>query len=77
MLLSILLILPLYIGIFVICFRFKHVIKAMSEINDLLNVLLPDTDEEKENGREFLINAVNQGKGHLELERCLMRVSTN
>ena len=52
-----------------IWFRFKHVIKAMSEIDDLLNVLLPDTDEggkeEKENGREILINAINQGKGDL------------
>lgn len=39
----------------------------MSEIDDFLNVLVPDTDEggKEENGREFLINAINQGKGHL------------
>ena len=52
-----------------IYFRFKRVIKAMSEIDELSNVLLPDTDkggkEEVENGRDFLINAINQGKGNL------------
>ena len=55
MVLEVLLILPLYKGIFVIHFRFKRVIKAMSEIDGLLNVLLPDTDErdEGENGRDF------------------------
>ena len=41
----------------------------MSEIDELLNVLLPDTDkggkEEEENGRDFLINVINQGKGNL------------
>ena len=40
----------------------------MSEIDELLNVLLPDTDkggkEEEENGRDFLINVINQGKGN-------------
>ena len=68
MIFEVLLILPLYIGIFVICFRFKHVIKAMSEIDELLNVSLPDTNErgeEEENGREILINVINQGKGNL------------
>ena len=45
MVLEVLLILRLYIGIFVIYFLFKRVIKAMSEIDGLLNVLLPDTDE--------------------------------
>ena len=68
MIFEVLLILTLYIGIFVICFRFKHVIKAMSSIDELLNVLLPDTgggSEVEENGREFFINAINQGKGNL------------
>ena len=67
MIFKVLSILPLYIGIFVICFRFKHVIKAISEIEELLNILLPDTDEggKEENRRDFLINAVNQGKGDL------------
>ena len=40
----------------------------MSEFDNLLNVLLPDADErgeEEENGRHFLINAINQGKGDL------------
>ena len=41
----------------------------MSEIDKLLNVLLLDTDkggkEEEENGRDFLMNVMNQGKGNL------------
>ena len=40
----------------------------MSEIDELLNVSLPDTDErgeEEENGREILINVINQGKENL------------
>ena len=67
MVLEVLLILPLYKGIFVIHFRFKRVIKAMSEIDGLLNVLLPDTDErdEGENGRDFLVSVIDQGKGDL------------
>ena len=67
MVLEVLLILPLYIGIFVIYFRFKGVIKAMSEIDGLLNVLLPDTDErdEGENGRDFLVSVMGQGKRDL------------
>ena len=62
-----LLILPSYIGIFVIYFRFKRIIKAMSEIDGLLNVLLPDTDErdEGENGRDFLVSVIDQAKGDL------------
>ena len=41
----------------------------MSEIDELLNVLLPDTDkggkEEEKTGRDFLINVRNQRKGDL------------
>ena len=39
-----------------------------TRIDELLNVSLPDTDErseEEENGRAFLINVINQGKGNL------------
>ena len=74
-----------------IFFRFKRVIKAMSDIDELLNIFLPDTNrggiEEKENGRDFLINVINQGKENLlpgktpwivdRIKRCLMRVSIN
>ena len=69
MVLEVLLILPSYIGIFVIYFRFKHIIKAMSEIDGLLNVLLPDTDErdEGENGRDFFGIVIYQGKGDMLL----------
>ena len=79
MIFKVLLILLLYIGIFVICFRFKHVIKALSEIDELLNVLLPDTDEggKEENRRDFLINAVNKGKGDLlagKIPRTVARI---
>ena len=50
-----------------IYFRFKRVIKAMSEIDGLLNVLLPDTDErdEGENRRDFLLSVIDQAKGCL------------
>ena len=39
----------------------------MSEIDGLLNVLLPDTDErdEGENGRDFLVSVMGQGKRDL------------
>ena len=50
-----------------IYFRFKRVIKAMSEIDGLLNVLLRDTDErdEGENRRDFLLSVIDQAKGDL------------
>ena len=65
---EILLILPLYIGIFVTFFRFHRIIKAMTDIDELFAPLSPDVDQESEevetsvSKREFLVDIINQGK---------------
>ena len=56
--LLLLLILPLYIGIFVVFSRFRSVIKAMTDINDTFADLnTPEIDK-----REFLIEKVKNGE---------------
>jgi len=64
MLLAVLLVLPLYIMIFGLFYRFRRLIKAMTEIDEFL-APLPDHDEqesEEASEREFLVDIINQGK---------------
>ena len=55
-----LLILPIYAGIFVIFYRFRHVIKVMSDANDIFSDLISDTPEIDK--REFLIEKLRSGE---------------
>ena len=54
MIFELLLILPIYIGVFVIFYRFKHVIKAMSEIEMFSEII----ESSEINKREFLMDKV-------------------
>ena len=58
MIFELLLILPIYIGIFVIFYRFKHVIKAMSEIEMFSEII----ESSEINKREFLMDKVKNGE---------------
>ena len=58
MIFELLLILPIYIGIFVIFYRFKHVIKAMSEIEMFSEII----ESSEINKREFLMDRVKSGE---------------
>ena len=60
-LLLILLILPLYVGIFCIFFRFRYLIKAMTDIENIMCDLMSD-DSEEINKRGFLIGKVENGE---------------
>ena len=54
------LILLLYIGVFAVFFRFRSVIKVMTDINDTFADLMSDTPEIDK--REFLIEKVKHGE---------------
>ena len=58
MIFELLLILPIYIGVFVIFYRFKHVIKAMSEIEMFSEII----ESSEINKREFLMDKVKSGE---------------
>ena len=64
MLLEICLILPIYLLIFVIFYRFRNIIKMASDINEFLCVENNNDSEEvsDNNKRDFLIQIINQGK---------------
>ena len=67
MLLEICLIFPLYLMIFVIFYRFRHIIKVMSDIDEILCAENDITSEEVSvsyDKRDFLINVINQGKAN-------------
>ena len=68
MLLEICSILPIYILIFVIFYRFRNIIKVMSDIDEILCVENNDNSEEvpdsDNNKRDFLIQIINQGKAN-------------
>ena len=60
-------VLPIYIAIFVIYFRFKPLIKRMAEANDILSDLLSDTSEMNRvadcaSKREFLLEKLKNGE---------------
>ena len=58
-----LLILPLYIGIFVVIFRFKNLIKAMTEFNEFLDCVTKEGSHEQElNKREYLKTRIKEGQ---------------
>ena len=57
---EILLILPLYIGIFVTFFRFRRIIKAMSDIENIFSELM--SDDQPIDKREFLVEKVKNGE---------------
>ena len=60
-------VLPIYIAIFVIYFRFKPLIKRMAEANDILSDLLSDTSETNRvadcaSKREFFLEKLKNGE---------------
>ena len=58
-----LLIVPLYLTIFIIFYRFRHIIKVMSNIDEFLSVENNNNSEEVfDIKRDFLIQIINQGK---------------
>ena len=64
MLLGVLLILPLYAMVLGIFWRFRRLIKAMTEIEEIFTDCSPkeETFQEKSSKREFLIAQVEMGK---------------
>ena len=61
MIFEVFLVLPLYLGIFVIFFRFWYIIKVMTELNDVFTDLFSETSEEI-NKREFLLEKIKNGE---------------
>ena len=61
MIFEVFLVLPLYLGIFVIFFRFWYIIKVMTELNDVFTDLFSETSEEI-NKRQFLIEKIQNGE---------------
>jgi len=61
MIFEVLLVLPLYLGIFAIFFRFWHIIKVMTKVNDILTELLPETFETI-NKRQFFMEKLQNGE---------------
>ena len=60
MILEVLLIFPLYAGIFVLFFRFRRIIKAMTEIDEIFSALSSDDDEVSK--RDFLVEKIKNGE---------------
>ena len=73
MITEVLLILPLYLILFLIWYRFRYIIKIMPDVGDILNdneffgdvVDTPKEDIEQRKKRECLKGAIDKGKGHL------------
>ena len=63
---ELLLVLPLYLGIFVIYFRFQSIIKAMTEANDILSDLIFKAEnqaaERDISKRDFLLEKIKNGE---------------
>ena len=63
---ELLLVLPLYLGIFVIYFRFQSIIKAMTEANDILSDLISKAEnpaaQSDINKRDFLLKKIKNGE---------------
>ena len=58
MILEVLLIFPLYAGIFVLFFRFRRIIKAMTEIDEIFSALSSEDDDK----RDFLVEKIKNGE---------------
>ena len=63
---ELLLVLPLYLGIFVVYFRFQSIIKAMTEANDILSDLIFKAEnpaaESDISKRDFLLEKIKNGE---------------
>ena len=64
MVMELLLVLPFYLGILVIYFRFQSIIKAMTEANDILSDLISEKSEIADcvSKRDFLLEKVKNGE---------------
>lgn len=70
MTIEVLLILPLYLILFLVWWRFRHLIKIMADIENILNdndffgdiVHTPEEGIEQHEKREFLKNLIGSGK---------------
>ena len=60
MILEVLLIFPLYAGIFILFFRFLFVIKAMTEIDEIFSAMSSEDDEVSK--RDFLVEKIKNGE---------------
>ena len=60
MILEVLLIFPLYAGIFVLFFRFRRIIKAMTEIDEIFSAMSSEDDEVSKRG--FLVEKIKNGE---------------
>ena len=73
MIIEVLLVLPLYLILFLICWRLRPLIKAMADVGDILNdddffgdvVDIPEEGIEQHKKRECLKSVIDKGKGHL------------
>ena len=73
MITEVLLLLPLYLILFFIWYQFRHLIKAMTDVGDILNddeffgdiVDSPKEGIEQHKKRECLNSVVGKGKAHL------------
>ena len=62
MFLEVLLILPLYVGIFALFFRFRFLIKAMTELNEIFSDMFFEGSAEEVSKRDFLMEKIKNGE---------------
>ena len=62
MILEVLLIFPLYVGIFALYFRFRFLIKTMTELNEIFSDMFSEDSAAKVGKREFLIEKLQNGE---------------
>ena len=59
-------VLPIYVAIFVMIYRFRNIIKAMTEANDIISELISETEnpaaQSDINKRDFLLEKIKSGE---------------
>ena len=59
MITEVILVLPIYVAIFVMIYRFRNIIKAMTEANDIISELISETEnpaaQSDINKRDFFV----------------------
>ena len=57
------LVLPIYVGVITLFYRFRHIIKIMSEVNEIFSDLFSENDNESTmSKREFLLEKLKNGE---------------
>ena len=65
MIFQVLLIFPLYVGIFALFFRFRFLIKTMTELNEIFSDMFFEGSAEEVSKRDFLVEKLKTGNPFL------------